>query len=58
MGQDSALKERTEAKIEYAKLMLDELCQRSHSAGRGDPFERTHEDAVLYHVIGAKDAFL
>lgn len=58
MGQDSALKERTEKKIDYAKLMLDELSHRPSSVGRGDSFERAHEEAVLYHVIGAKDAFL
>ena len=60
MGEEkvSALKERTTAKIEYAKLMLDELCRRSNSAGRGDPFERAHEEAVLFHIIGAKDVFL
>ena len=60
MGEEevSALKERTKAKIDYAKLILDELCQRPTSAGRGDSFERAHEEAVLYHVIGAKDAFL
>ena len=58
MGQDSALKERTEKKIDYAKLMLDELSHRPSSVGRGDSFERSHEEAVLFHVIGAKDAFL
>jgi len=51
-------KRRTEAKIDYAKLMLEELCQRSPRAGRSDSFERAHEEAVLFHVIGAKDAFL
>lgn len=51
-------KRRTEAKIDYAKLMLEELSQRSPRAGRGDSFERAHEEAVLFHVIGAKDAFL
>jgi len=54
----SALKERTEAKIDYANLMLDELRRRPPGEGRGDPFERAHEEAVLFHVIGAKDAFL
>jgi hypothetical protein len=60
MGEEevSALKERTEKKIDYAKLMLDELSHRPSSAGRGDSFERAHEEAVLFHVIGAKDAFL
>lgn len=60
MGKEkvSVLKDRTDAKIDYAKLMLDELSTRPSSAGRGNPFERAHEEAVLFHVIGAKDAFL
>jgi hypothetical protein len=58
MGQVSALKERTEKKLEYAELMLKELSKRASIVGRGDSFERAHEEAVLFHVIGAKDAFL
>lgn len=60
MGEEQIknLKERTDAKIDYAKLMLSELTERASSEGRGDSLERAHEEAVLFHVIGAKDAFL
>ena len=57
-GSMSALKKRTDDKIDYAKLMLEVLVKRERSEGRGDPLERAYEEAVLFHVIGAKDAFL
>ena len=60
MGEEriTNLEERTDAKIAYARLMLSELTRRTSSEGRGDQFERAHEEAVLFHVTGAKDAFL
>ena len=60
MGEEKHrnLEERTDAKIAYAKLMLSELTERAQREGRGGLFERAHEEAVLFHVIGAKDAFL
>jgi hypothetical protein len=49
--------DRTEAKLRYARLHYEEL-RKLPRWGSGDDFERGHEEDVLFHVIGAKDAFL
>lgn len=48
---------RTDAKLRYAALHLEEL--RLHlPRGSGDDFERSHQEAFLYQLIGVRDAFL
>lgn len=47
---------RTDAKLRYAKIHLDELSAlNSHG---GNDFDRSHQESFLYHLLGAKDAFL
>jgi hypothetical protein len=48
--------ERTEQKLRYAKLHLDELA--AAPPGRGDDFERAHHEAALPQLHGAYDSFL
>jgi hypothetical protein len=50
------LRSRTDAKIRYAQVHLDEL-KAIHRLG-GDDFDRAHQEAFLYHLLGAKEAFL
>ena len=47
---------RTEQKLRYAKLHLDELA--AAPSGRGHDFERAHQEAVLAQLLGAYDALL
>ncbi|MDP1991773.1 MAG: hypothetical protein Q8K00_12215 [Syntrophales bacterium] len=49
--------ERTDAKLRYAALHLEEL-RLYPRRGSGDDFERSHQEAFLYQLIGARDAFL
>ncbi|CAD6492926.1 MAG: hypothetical protein FFODKBPE_00397 [Candidatus Argoarchaeum ethanivorans] len=50
-------KERTDAKLRYARLHLEEL--RAHQRkGSGDDFERSHQESFLFHLVSARDAFL
>ncbi len=49
-------RERTDAKIDYARLMLAPLQQIAHMGGTN--FERAHEEAFFFHLRGAQDAFL
>ena len=48
---------RTEQKISYARLILDEL-EPHPSRHSGDSFERSHLEAFFFHFYGAVDAFL
>jgi hypothetical protein len=48
--------DRTEAKLTYANLMLREL--QAHRGLDGDDFQRSHEEAFLFHLHGALEAFL
>jgi hypothetical protein len=48
---------RTDAKVRYAALHLEELRQYPRR-GSGDDFERSHQEAFLYQLIGVRDAFL
>jgi hypothetical protein len=48
---------RTEQKISYARLILDEL-EPHPSRHTGDSFERSHIEAFLFHFYGVVDAFL
>ena len=57
MEEITNAKERTNAKLRYARVHLDEL--RSHQRkGSGDDFERSHIESFLFHLFGARDAFL
>jgi hypothetical protein len=47
---------RTDAKIRFAQVMLDDL--RDRPGGAGDDFQRSREEAFWYHLFGAIDAFL
>ena len=57
MGEKSIaeLRERTESKLRYANLHYEEL--RATGAGVGD-FERAHVESFLFHLLGAREAFL
>lgn len=50
------LQERTDAKLRYAAVHLDEL--KSIERLGGDDYDRAHQESFLYHLMGAKDAFL
>ena len=47
---------RTEEKLRFAKLHLDELRKPGAQSSVGDNV-RAYEEAFLYHLIGARDAF-
>lgn len=49
--------ERTDAKLRYAKIHLEELVNHLKVA-HGDDFGRSHEESFLFHLFGARDAFL
>ena len=49
--------ERTNAKLRYAAVHLGEL-RTYKSRGSGDEFERAHHESFLFHLLGARDAFL
>lgn len=58
--QDDPLKpytEWTQAKLRYAEVHLNEL-RKHRQRATGDDFERTHQEAFLYQLLGARDAFL
>jgi len=47
---------RTDSKIRFAEVLLEDL--RKRPGGEGDDFQRSREEAFLYHLYGAVDAFL
>jgi hypothetical protein len=51
-----SLQARTEAKLRYAKVHLDELAQLQIISGQD--FDRAHSESFLFHLFGAKDALL
>src|SRR5688572_27131540 len=51
-----SLQERTESKLRFAAILLEELQKIGHPGG--SDFDRAHEESFLYHLLGAKDAFL
>lgn len=53
----SPFQARTDAKLEYARIHLEEITSRQE-VGSGDAFERAHEESFLFHLIGAKDSLL
>ena len=48
---------RTDAKLKYAEINLQETISRPER-GSANGFERAHEESCLFHIVGAKDAFL
>ena len=53
------LRSRADAKLSYAEIHLEELRVRGHHGGKGgDVFARSHQESFLYHLLGAKEAFV
>jgi hypothetical protein len=50
-----AARSRTDAKLRYAAVHLDELRRIER---RGDEFDRAHQESFLFHLHGTRDAFL
>ena len=50
------LRSRTDAKLRYAEIHLDEL--KSVGVIGGSDFDRAHQEAFLFQLLGAKEAFL
>jgi hypothetical protein len=48
--------ERTDEKLRFAAAILRDL--RSRPGATGDDFQRAREEAFLFHLHGARDAFL
>lgn len=57
MGTRDNLESRTNAKLEYARIHLEEL-RGQPEWNPSSPFVRAHEESCLFHAVGAKDAFL
>lgn len=51
-----SLQDRTDAKLRYALVHLDEL--KSQGPPSGNDFDRAHQESFLFHLLGARDAFL
>lgn len=54
--QTQAFQARTDAKLRYAKIHLDELA--ALPVHGGDDFDRAHQESFLFHLYGTRDAFL
>lgn len=50
------LRTRTDAKLRYAQVHLDEM--KSAGIIGGSDFDRAHLESFLFHLLGAKDAFI
>ncbi|HET6325757.1 MAG TPA: hypothetical protein VFG04_13850 [Planctomycetaceae bacterium] len=50
------LQARTDAKLRYAEIQLQ--CIEGLPRRNGDDFERSYQEAYLFHLLGALDAFL
>jgi len=48
--------ERTHAKLRYAKIILDEI--KVIGILNGGDFDKAHQEAFLFHLAGAREAFL
>ncbi|MCK5804264.1 MAG: hypothetical protein KAI66_15610 [Lentisphaeria bacterium] len=59
MTKLNAARERTDSKLRYAAIYLDELKVKG-GIGRGDgsDWERAHQESFLYHILGVKDGLL
>ena len=47
---------RTDRKLRFAQVHLEELKVKGIS--NGDDFDRAHQESFVYHLLGAKEAFL
>jgi hypothetical protein len=47
---------RTDRKLRFAQVHLNEL--KVNGINNGDDFERAHQESFVYHLLGAKEAFL
>jgi len=57
MSTLNAARERTEAKLKYATIHLEELrLRRALDPSQGGDFERAHQEAFLFHLLGVRDA--
>ena len=54
--QTKSLQDRTDTKLRYAGVHLDEL--KSQEPLSGEDFDRAHQESFLYHLLGTRDAFL
>src|SRR4051812_39071361 len=50
------LRDRTDAKLRYAEVMLVEI--QSIVRKGGDDFEKSHFEAFLFHLVGVFDSLL
>ena len=50
------LRSRSDEKLKYAQIHLDLLRERGGNAGAD--FDRAVEESILFHLLGAKEAFL
>lgn len=50
------LQSRTDAKIRYAEIHLEELQALGHPDG--SEFDRAHQESFLLHLLGVRDAFV
>jgi hypothetical protein len=55
-SQTKALQERTDAKLRYARVHLEELQMQGPPDG-GD-FDKAHQESFLFYLLAARDAFL
>jgi len=59
MSKLNAARERTDAKLRYAKIHMAELKMRRLIDGsQGSDWERAHQESFLYHVPGVRDGLL
>jgi len=55
----TAAQQRTNAKLRYAQIHLDELrLKRQLARADADPWERAHQESFLFHLLGVRDALL
>ena len=50
------IRARADAKLRYAKIYLDELISIGKPSGKD--IDRAHQESFLYHLLGAKEAFI
>jgi hypothetical protein len=54
--RSKVLQERTDAKLRYAQVHLNELKQQGSLSG--NDFDKAHQESFLFHLFGARDALL
>jgi hypothetical protein len=59
MSKLNAARERTDAKLRYSAIHLDELKRyRGTARADGSDWERAHQESLLFHLFGVRDALL